>query len=504
MSIEVCIRPFNEVTSSENSVYFYEKNDQYKQIPDYIHHWAAFIDDIEKEYSSYQKLQSTAPRTPEPDTNLPTDKLITGLSVQHFKSLQNFRIDFANKVNIVLGKNAYGKTSILQALALALIPDDNHDKRDRFEDFIQSGHAGSASLELHRGEDKHAVDILPTRKVSREERYLTEPFVIGYGANIFTRYHEIDYAARCRSMIEGTDRHYHTLSLFADYSDEFADPLRLLYNLQEYLGHEKYKDKKEEIQQIIDLLIETLNTFLGDDYNIVKDDTSFYFKSPSGWMLKTPQLSEGYRTCAVLLMDMFVHLVTMRDRIKAFVGDPELSIREVFRQAKGVVIIDEFDRHLHPSWQKRFVSDLTRVFPQVQFFLATHNPLAVLDRLDGEVQKLVMLENGSLEAQKARPTQQMDVVDVLLEYFEVDSIVSPTLQGKIDAYYKALAAGKSAEEMAHLKKDIDAAHIGITVPDKKYLDYLKFLHQHGIDAGAMSDQGQLTQEQVSELIKLLS
>ena len=40
----------------------------------------------------------------------------------------------------------------------------------------------------------------------------------------------------------------------------------------------------------------------------------------------------------------------------------------------GIVLIDEVDLHLHPSWQRRIVSDLTRIFPNVQFVMTTHSP----------------------------------------------------------------------------------------------------------------------------------
>ena len=41
----------------------------------------------------------------------------------------------------------------------------------------------------------------------------------------------------------------------------------------------------------------------------------------------------------------------------------------------GVVIIDEIDAHLHPSWQRRIGPWFTRVFPKIQFIVTTHSPL---------------------------------------------------------------------------------------------------------------------------------
>lgn len=44
-------------------------------------------------------------------------------------------------------------------------------------------------------------------------------------------------------------------------------------------------------------------------------------------------------------------------------------------QAPGVVMIDEVDAHLHPSWQRDIGRALMRVFPQVQFIVTTHSPI---------------------------------------------------------------------------------------------------------------------------------
>ena len=41
---------------------------------------------------------------------------------------------------------------------------------------------------------------------------------------------------------------------------------------------------------------------------------------------------------------------------------------------EGVVLIDEIDLHLHPSWQRQIVVGLEKTFPKCQFILSTHSP----------------------------------------------------------------------------------------------------------------------------------
>lgn len=47
------------------------------------------------------------------------------------------------------------------------------------------------------------------------------------------------------------------------------------------------------------------------------------------------------------------------------------------KESRGVVMIDEIDLHLHPTWQKEVVGDLKNAFPKIQFVVTTHSPFIV-------------------------------------------------------------------------------------------------------------------------------
>lgn len=51
--------------------------------------------------------------------------------------------------------------------------------------------------------------------------------------------------------------------------------------------------------------------------------------------------------------------------------------KEAHLHSPGIVLIDELDLHLHPKWQRRIVSDLKRAFPKIQFICTTHSPFIV-------------------------------------------------------------------------------------------------------------------------------
>src|SRR5262249_10897093 len=46
-------------------------------------------------------------------------------------------------------------------------------------------------------------------------------------------------------------------------------------------------------------------------------------------------------------------------------------------QTPGVLLLDEAENHLHPRWQKRFLGDVLRIFPNLQIIATTHSPFVV-------------------------------------------------------------------------------------------------------------------------------
>ena len=69
---------------------------------------------------------------------------------------------------------------------------------------------------------------------------------------------------------------------------------------------------------------------------------------------------------------------------------------EHLEKMPGILIIDEIDAHLHPSWQQRVIPALTRNFPNLQIFCSTHSPLMLGGLKEGQVQLLRRDENGKV------------------------------------------------------------------------------------------------------------
>ena len=70
--------------------------------------------------------------------------------------------------------------------------------------------------------------------------------------------------------------------------------------------------------------------------------------------------------------------------------------RPSWKAQPGIFIIDEIDAHLHPSWQRRIIPTLQRHFPNVQIFASTHSPIMVAGLKKGQVHLLKRDEIGQV------------------------------------------------------------------------------------------------------------
>lgn len=95
------------------------------------------------------------------------------------------------------------------------------------------------------------------------------------------------------------------------------------------------------------------------------------FTDEFGQQFAIDDLSDGYRSILSLTFDIVRQLAIAFGPEAVF--DPE---RPGIVVAPGIVLIDEIDVHLHPSWQRTVGQWFRSHFPRVQFIVTTHSPLA--------------------------------------------------------------------------------------------------------------------------------
>jgi hypothetical protein len=101
-------------------------------------------------------------------------------------------------------------------------------------------------------------------------------------------------------------------------------------------------------------------------------------------------MSDGFRSVLSLTFEL------MRQMVQSFgsAGLFERSNGRIVITHSGVVLIDEIDAHLHPTWQRRIGYWYTDHFPSIQFLVTTHSPLLCQAAERGSVYRLATPGSG--------------------------------------------------------------------------------------------------------------
>lgn len=142
-------------------------------------------------------------------------------------------------------------------------------------------------------------------------------------------------------------------------------------------------------------------------------------------------LSAGYKSCVYLIMGLI-------KEIEFRFGKDTMSAEDF----DGVVLIDEIDLHLHPTWQARLVEALKIIFPAAQFITTTHSP-SVLQTLNrDEIIPLTQDEDGNITVKELNLTeyglQGWSIEEILRDVMEMPETTSKLYEDTKEAFDAAI------------------------------------------------------------------
>jgi len=94
-----------------------------------------------------------------------------------------------------------------------------------------------------------------------------------------------------------------------------------------------------------------------------------FFEDAQGSVVKIEDLSDGYRSVLCLTLEL-IRQLSLAYKVELFKKSQGITV-----DVPGVVLIDEVDAHLHPSWQATIGPWFRKHFPKIQFIVTTHSPL---------------------------------------------------------------------------------------------------------------------------------
>ncbi len=94
------------------------------------------------------------------------------------------------------------------------------------------------------------------------------------------------------------------------------------------------------------------------------DHSELRIELVDGRLLPFDHLSDGQRS----LVTLAAELAWRASQLNPHHGS------HAAERTRGIVLIDEIELHLHPGWQRTVLERLRRTFPHLQFILSTHSP----------------------------------------------------------------------------------------------------------------------------------
>jgi len=341
------------------------------------------------------------------------------IEIRNFKCIRSLSLDIEFAQNgrtgwkMLLGENGAGKSSVLQAVALALA--GPRSTQVKGGDLLRRG-AKRGQVKVWLSTEPNPVTVtISNRKVHFQEDGVAT-FVRGYGALRITEKIEETPAAV-------SDSRRQIRNLF--------DPHYPLVNPNRWLKTLTPADFDRVAITLKDVLRIEEDV---DNLILVRENNEIHVKTPSRPLGALHTLSRGQQAVLELATDIMAGIMQ---------HGAEGSAPFDFRQSKGIVLLDEIDAHLHPRWKMKIVTRLRTAFPNLQFLVTTHEPLCLRGLTRGEIVRMHE-DKGEVGAQ---------VCDVSLDGWRIDQIltsplfglyttIDPDLDRNFRRYYELLARGE--------------------------------------------------------------
>lgn len=323
---------------------------------------------------------------------------ITSVDIQNYRRFEHFHCDLDSRVTLLMGPNGAGKTSLLKAIFAGLdmvsnmaglrsdVGDSDVRCVDTFDpanerwrtptyparvaldlnlDFqvIEVGLerlANTSWMWLPSGSDSYKASDIGSYFVNQGTQWFDPsntrsiPLFARFGAS-----HSWNGNARPESIRKPFETKQ---QIWQRAQSDAVD----LNGLAQWFQYNELRALQEQQQPLIYRLAReaVLSAIHAEDINyIVRDNQLMVKHADHGWR-PFEQLSDGQRRIAAIFCELAIRCASLNSHL----GE------DCIRETSGIVTIDELDLHLHPTWQRGIIGDLLRVFPKLQFIVASHSP----------------------------------------------------------------------------------------------------------------------------------
>ncbi len=270
--------------------------------------------------------------------------------LNNFKAIERLDLHFPEARTdqepwmMLLGENGSGKSSILQGVALALMGQRRaNDLGLDASTFVRHGQAVThGSVEVHLTNLERPIELRFRQTSSQFEVVPEQPQVL------LLAYGPTRLLPRVNRLAPSLDTFIRAANLF--------DPTCALNDADSWLNDTNRLDDAQFNR--VALSLKDLMMFDPDDRIVRRGGELKVELFHASLLLR--ELSDGFQSVVAMACDIMISLMTRWRSIDA---------------GEAIVLLDEIEAHLHPSWKIEIVERLRRCFPRVSFIATTHDPL---------------------------------------------------------------------------------------------------------------------------------
>ncbi len=404
---------------------------------------------------------------------------IEKINIENFRGFKSLKLAVEPDLNVFIGANGAGKTSLLKAVLKSIVfyikshispkdfssdlelneEDINYQKTRlqitiELNDYLRESVLITNSFPLGKGE----LDVVFANSIQGGMKFFDDlikqslvyipiiKFFPATGQN--PKFVEIGNVIYKRSQVETwgnivqNNRSYSRfLNWFFDYENK---ELRLKRD------HNDFSYEEPNLKYVRDAIKKLLKFLYNKDYTV---GTSQRQRMGNNDLIPTITLrpngkdsiaedlafkSDGEKSVITMVADIAYNI--------SIANHPDNQEK----QSAGIVLIDEIEAHLHPTWQRKIIPILRHIFPNIQFFITTHSP-QVISSVNSD--KVFLVDNFQIE----KINFQSNGVDsnTLLKYVFNSTERPKVYVDLIKKFDKLIEEQKDIEELEAVIKEVE-------------------------------------------------